>query len=70
MCIDEKRDWKGWAWFLERRYKEEWGPKREVDINVHNPSQQANEMVLKMIEQSNQAYAAPQIEESDNEPGS
>tara|TARA_Y100001963_G_scaffold103030_1_gene141830 strand:+ start:232 stop:663 length:432 start_codon:yes stop_codon:yes gene_type:complete len=66
---DLKEDGRLWLSLLERRFPNRWGPKREVEVNVNNPSQQANEMVLKMIEQSNQAYAAPQVEESDDESG-
>ena len=68
-CADLKEDGRLWLSLLERRFPNRWGPKREVEVNVNNPSQQANEMVLKMIEQSNHAYAAPQVEESDDESG-
>ena len=52
-----KEDWRGWAWILERRFPQQWGAKREVELNVNNPHQQSDEMFAAMVEQSNQAYA-------------
>ena len=52
-----KEDWRGWAWILERRFREGWGAKREVELNVNNPHKQSDEMFATMVEQSNQAYA-------------
>ena len=66
-----KEDWRGWAWILERRFRERWGAKREVEVNVNNPHQQSDEMFAAMVEQSNQAYArgldTTTEEESDDE---
>ena len=52
-----KEDWRGWAWILERRFRERWGAKREVELNVNNPHKQSDEIFAAMVEQSNQAYA-------------
>jgi hypothetical protein len=52
-----KEDWRGWAWILERRFRERWGAKREVELNVNNPHKQSDEMFAAMVEQSNAAYA-------------
>ena len=65
-----KEDWRGWAWILERRFPQQWGAKREVELNVKNPHQQSDEMFAAMVEQSNQAYARGLThteEESDDE---
>ena len=65
-----KEDWRGWAWILERRFPQQWGAKREVELNVNNPHKQSDEMFAAMVEQSNQAYARGLThteEESDDE---
>ena len=66
-----KEDWRGWAWILERRFPQQWGAKREVELNVKNPHQQSDEMFAAMVEQSNQAYARglthTEEEDSDDE---
>ena len=50
---EEKGDWRGYAWLLERRFPEQWSAKQEIELN-----QTANDggaaLVIQMIEQTDQ----------------
>ena len=34
MKVHGERDWRVWAWILERRFRESWSQKQEVDITI------------------------------------
>ena len=63
---DEKADWRAYAWILERRYPDRWGPKKEVDLNVGSTSDKGSEMVTAMISQV-QEELSPRDEDEDLE---
>ena len=62
--VEAKQDWRGNAWLLERRFPEEYGAKREVELNVNESSNKGDEMVMEMIRQISRPY-----EESTDEEG-
>jgi transposase len=62
--VEAKQDWRGNAWLLERRFPEEYGAKREVELNVNESSNKGDEMVMEMIRQISKPY-----EESTDEEG-
>lgn len=66
MLGDEKADWRAYAWILERRYPDRWGPKKEVDLNVGSTTDKGNELVSAMISQV-QEELNPQTEDEDLE---
>jgi len=45
-----EKDWRCYAWILERRYPQDWSLKREVELNV-NKSNGSNE-VIEFLKQS------------------
>ena len=62
--VEAKQDWRGNAWLLERRFPEEYGAKREVELNVNESTNKGDEMVMEMIRQISKPY-----EESTDEEG-
>lgn len=50
---EEKADWRGYAWLLERRFPEEWTAKREIELN-QTVSDGGAALVVQMIEQTDQ----------------
>lgn len=44
--IDKARDWRGYAWLLERRFPERWGARRQVNISVPSPTSDKNHQAL------------------------
>lgn len=52
-CAAERGDWKAFAWMLERRWPQEWGPKQEIEIN-QTTNDGGADMVRQMIEQTDQ----------------
>ena len=54
--VEAKQDWRGNAWLLERRFPEEYGAKREVELNVNESSNKGDEMVMEMIRQISKPY--------------
>ena len=66
MLGDEKADWRAYAWILERRYPDRWGPKKEVDLNVGSTTDKGNELVSAIISQV-QEELNPQTEDEDIE---
>jgi len=49
-CIDDKMDWRGWAWRLQKRFPNEYGDLKQVDLNVAKQSDGTDE-VLSMMKQ-------------------
>jgi transposase len=52
MMMHGERDWRVWAWILERRYPNQWGAKRELE--VHHQQQghsDGTNAVLSMLQQ-------------------
>lgn len=49
-CIDDKMDWRGWAWRLQKRFPSEYGDLKQVDLNVSKTSDGSSE-VLSMMKQ-------------------
>ena len=66
--IEAKQDWRGNAWLLERRFPEEYGAKREVEVNVNDSSKAADDIVISMLEQISKPYeeASKDTEETDD----
>jgi len=66
--VEAKQDWRGNAWLLERRFPEEYGAKREVEVNVNDSSKQADDIVISMLEQISKPYqkANNDTEETDD----
>jgi transposase len=48
---DEKGDWRGYAWLLERRFPGEWTAKREIELN-QTVNDGGAALVVQMIEQT------------------
>ena len=51
---DEKGDWRGYAWLLERRFPGEWSAKKEIDLNHNQVNDGGAALVIEMIEQTDQ----------------
>lgn len=49
-CVDDKMDWRGWAWRLSKRFPLEYGDLKQVDLNVTKQSDGSAE-VLSMMKQ-------------------
>lgn len=49
-CIDDKMDWRGWAWRLSKRFPEIYGDLKTLDLNVSKKSDGSSE-VLSMLKQ-------------------
>ena len=66
--VEAKQDWRGNAWLLERRFPEEYGAKREVEVKVNDPSKEADDIVISMLEQISKPYeeASNDTEETDD----
>ena len=60
---DERGDWRAYAWLLERRHPDRWGPKREIEI-TQSKANAGQSMVLTMLEQTDQRLKAELREES------
>ena len=50
---EEKTDWRAHAWILERRFRQEWGPKQEIELN-QTVNDGGAALVVQMIEQTDQ----------------
>lgn len=50
---EEKGDWRGYAWLLERRYPEQWSAKQEIELN-QTVNDGGAALVVQMIEQTDQ----------------
>jgi hypothetical protein len=50
-CAAERGEWRAYAWILERRWPQEWGPKQEIEIN-QTTNDGGADMVRQMIEQT------------------
>ena len=60
---DERGDWRAYAWLLERRHPDRWGPKREIEI-TQNQANAGQSMVLTMLAQTDERLKAQLKEES------
>lgn len=49
-CIDDKMDWRGWAWRLSKRFPDKYGDLKTLDLNVSKQSD-GSEEVLSMMRQ-------------------
>lgn len=51
-CIDDKMDWRGWAWRLSKRFPDKYGDLKTLDLNVSKQSDGSSEVMamLKQIE--------------------
>ncbi len=49
-CIDDKMDWRGWAWRLSKRFPELYGDLKQIEMNVSKTSD-GSEEVLSMMKQ-------------------
>ena len=49
-CIDDKMDWRGWAWRLSKRFPDKYGDLKTLDLNVSKKSDGSQE-VLSMMKQ-------------------
>ena len=49
-CIDDKMDWRGWAWRLSKRFPDKYGDLKTLDLNVSKQSDGSQE-VLNMMKQ-------------------
>ena len=50
---EEKADWRAYAWIAERRFRQEWGAKQEIELN-QTVSDGGAALVVQMIEQTDQ----------------
>ena len=55
-CVDDKMDWRGWAWRLSKRFPLEYGDLKQVDLNVTKQSDGSAE-VLSMMKQIEALHA-------------
>ena len=64
----EKREWRGFLEIMARRWPNEWGARREVEVNVNDPRQKADDIVISMLEQISKPYeeAKNDTEETDD----
>ena len=69
-AADDKREWRAYAWILERRWPEEWGAKREMEVSVSNSTVQdaGDELVKGMIAQLSLKYISSESESESDEP--
>ena len=49
-CIDDKMDWRGWAWRLSKRFPDKYGDLKTLDLKVSKKSDGSQE-VLSMMKQ-------------------
>lgn len=49
-CIDDKMDWRGWAWRLSKRFPNKYGDLKQIEMNVSKKSDGSQE-VLNMMKQ-------------------
>ena len=45
-AIEQARDWRGYAWLLERRFPERWGARRQVDMTVSDHRREKNQQEI------------------------
>lgn len=50
---EEKGDWRSYAWLLERRFRQEWGARQEIELN-QTVNDGGAALVVQMIEQTDQ----------------
>lgn len=50
---EDKGDWRGIAWVLERGWPADWGLKREIEVSTTNTNKGAH-MVLEMLRQADE----------------
>jgi len=64
----EKREWRGFLEIMARRWPNEWGARREVEVNVNDSSKKADDIVISMLEQISKPYeeANDDTEETDD----
>lgn len=62
-CAAERGEWRAYAWILERRWPQEWGPKQEIEIN-QTTSDGGADMVRQMIEQTDRRVMESTHEEN------
>tara|TARA_Y100000114_G_C11754452_1_gene326112 strand:+ start:1911 stop:2378 length:468 start_codon:yes stop_codon:yes gene_type:complete len=62
---EEKGDWRGYAWLLERRYPEQWSAKQEIELN-QTVNDGGAALVVQMIEQTDQRLLEIRDEQSEN----
>ena len=54
---EEKKDTRAIEWRLKVTFPEQYGDKKQIDVQMNNPHQQSDEMFAQMVEQSNLAYS-------------
>ena len=54
---EERKDTRAIEWRLKVTFPEQYGDKKQIDVQLNNPHQQSDEIFAAMVEQSNQAYA-------------
>lgn len=54
-CIDDKMDWRGWAWRLSKRFPDLYGDLKTLDLNVSKQSDGSQE-VLSMMKQLEEQF--------------
>ena len=54
-CIDDKMDWRGWAWRLSKRFPDKYGDLKTLDLNVSKQSDGSQE-VLSMMKQLEEQF--------------
>ena len=63
-CAAERGEWRAYAWILERRWPQEWGPKQEIEIN-QTTNDGGADMVRQMIEQTDRRVMENTNEDND-----
>ena len=63
-CAAERGEWRAYAWILERRWPNEWGPKQEIEIN-QTTNDGGADMVRQMIEQTDRRVMENTNEDND-----